>query len=82
MPPSFMSDLTDDESKAVSALKRVAAKWPRSLWLFSASGTLHVMKCNKDGDRVMMPNHGIAGGGVDPDYSVDTIDIPNDGGDW
>jgi hypothetical protein len=70
--------LTDDEMQAISALKRLARQWPRSLWLFSASGSLEVMKKNDDGEVVMIPEYG----GVDPAYSVATIDIENDGGDW
>ena len=27
-------DLNDEEKKAIRALKRVAKKWPKSLWLF------------------------------------------------
>ena len=78
--------LTQDEEKAVKALKRVAKKWPKSLWLFSASGTLTVMKKNSEGKRAIVggavgPAGGV-GGGVDPEYIVDSIGIENDGGDW
>jgi len=69
-------DLTKEEEKAIKSLQRVAAKWPNSLWLFSASGSLMVMK-NKDGGAAKTNS-----GGVDPDYIVGTIDIDNDGGDW
>ena len=68
--------LTPDEKRAIAALKRVATDWPESLWLFSASGSLCVMK-KKDGKRVYLPTYG-----VDPDYLVDKIAIENDGGDW
>ena len=70
-------DLNDEEKKAIRALKRVAKKWPKSLWLFSASGSLCVMKKGPDGNCVMTP-----GGGVDQNYLVDSIYISNDGGDW
>jgi hypothetical protein len=70
-------DLTSEEKKAISALKRIAKKWPDSLWLFSASGNLCVMRNDADGQNVMTP-----GGGVDQKYIVDKIEIPNDGGDW
>jgi len=77
-------NLTKDEEKAVKALKRLATKWPKSLWLFSASGTLTVMKKNNDGEKAIVP--GRAGrngeGAFDPDYIVDSIKIENDGGDW
>lgn len=66
-----------EEERAVAALRRIAKRWPRSLWLFSGSGALHVMRTNAAGERVCT-----SGGGVDPAYSVATIDIPNDGGDW
>jgi len=69
--------LTVEEKRAIAALKRVAKIWPPSLWLFSASGNLCVMRNGPDGDSVMCSN-----GGVDQDYKVDKIDIPNDGGDW
>ncbi len=65
------------EAKAITALKRVAERWPDSLWLFSASGTLCVMRKGPDGEHVMRK-----GAGVDPDYEVATIDIENSGGDW
>ena len=70
--------LTKDENNAIRALQRVAKRWPDTLWLFSGSGTLHVMRAGEDGGAVMTANFG----GVDPDYCVTTIDIVNDGGDW
>lgn len=76
---TISDDLTSDERKAVSTLKRLAKRWPKSLWLFSASGDLHVMKCGPDGERVRNPHIPDA---VDPDHVVETIKIPNDGGDW
>lgn len=69
--------LTAEEKKAVAALKRVAKKWPQSLWLFSANGDLCVMRYGPDGQRVM------DGSGISQAYEIDKIDnIPNDGGDW
>ncbi len=70
-------ELNDEERKAIAALKRVAKKWPSTLWLFSASGTLHVMRNGEDGGPVHLDNNAI-----DPDYLVDNIRIQNDGGDW
>lgn len=72
-----MDDLTQEEKAAISALKRLAKRWPESLWLFSASGTLTVMRCGEGGEHVKNEL-----GGMDQDYCLDTIDIPNDGGDW
>ena len=69
--------LTKEEQGAISALERVAKRWPDSLWLFSASGTLHVMRTGSEGEQVHLFHHGI-----DPGYCVTTIDIQNDGGDW
>jgi hypothetical protein len=71
------NDINADEKKAIAALKRVAKIWPKTLWLFSASGSLHVMKTDENGERVHLPDDG-----MDPDFVVDTINISNDGGDW
>ena len=70
-------DLTADELKAIAALQRVAKTWPKSLWLFSASGSLNVMKKNAAGDMAET-----AYGGFDQEFSVAKINIQNDGGDW
>jgi hypothetical protein len=70
-------DLSPEELAAIRALKRLAKKWPKSLWLFSASGSLCVMKVGPDGERMYK------GEGVDHDYIVDHIhNLPNDGGDF
>lgn len=74
-----MSDLTPDERRAIASLKRLAKRWPKSLWLFSASGSLNVMRCGADGARV---HHRHPDCGVDQSYSLTTVDLPNDGGDW
>jgi len=69
--------LTSDEARAIAALERLAVTWPKSLWLFSASGSLCVMK-KKNGKRAMTPT-----GGFDNDYQVGSpIKIDNDGGGW
>jgi len=72
---------TEEEAKWIRAFKRLAKKCPDSLWLFSGSGTLYVMRKNESG------HHAIDGpassrGGVDQDYILDHVDIENDGGDW
>jgi len=69
--------LTKQEELAIKLLKKVVHHWPESLWLYAANGTLCVMR-KENGQRVMRS----FGGGVDPDYEVDTIDIECDGGDW
>jgi hypothetical protein len=42
-------EITKDEQKAIKSLERLAKKWPKSLSLFSWSGTLLVMKRIDDG---------------------------------
>lgn len=69
-------DLTKEEQSAISSLKRVAKKWPKSLWLFSASGALLVMKKDENNEKVYK------GDGIDPNYEVAHIFIENDGGDF
>lgn len=70
-----MKELTKAEEKAIELLEKTAKHWPKSLWLFSAGGTLHVMK-KKDGQQVFVD------GGADQEYSVAIITIENSGGDW
>lgn len=85
---------TPEEQKAIDALKRLARSWPKSLWLFAVDGTLMVMQCGKNGERVyhlqgdtdsegrsIDPDQKSTGG-VDAEYVVDAVDIPCDGGDW
>ncbi len=73
-------ELSKEEKSAISRLKSLAKVWPKSLWLFSASGTLCVMKTDEKGHRVHHEHPQNCG--VDQEYIVDTINIPNDGGDW
>ena len=77
-----LTDLTDDEKRVIGALKRLARKWPMTLWLYSASGSLNVMRCNSEGKHAVSDRGLDQHGGVDPAYSITVIDIPNDGGDW
>lgn len=70
--------LTAHERVAIEALQRAAKMWPATLWLFSASGTLHVMRKGPRGEHVETET-----GGMDPSYSIATVEgIDNDGGDW
>lgn len=69
-------ELTTREEKAISELKAIAKRWPKSLWLFSASGTLLVMKKDSDG------NKRYNGESVAREAIVDYIHIENDGGDF
>lgn len=77
----LMSDsqpLTREERRAIAALKRIALRWPESLWLFAnGSAGIHVLKCDNDGNR----RYG-EGGGIDQNFLVGTAYIPNDGGDF
>lgn len=60
--------LTKEEERAVAALNRLAKRWPKSLQLFSWSGSLHVLKPG-DGRTIEAA-------------TVTTIaGIPNSGGD-
>lgn len=70
-------ELTKEEEKAIASLKRLEKRWPDTLWLFSASGKLCVMRKGEGGHHPTTHT-----GGVDADYIVDTVDIENDGGDW
>lgn len=69
--------LTRHEKSVIRQFKRLETIWPETLWLFSGDGKLTVMKTGDNGERVMTEL-----GGVDPDYAVEIIDIPNDGGGW
>ena len=68
-------DLAEEERKAIASLKRLAARWPRTLTLMSMSGTLVVVR--SDDGRLN------AEGPVRGESVIDTVHgIPNDGGDW
>ena len=70
-------DPTKKEKNAINTLKRLAKRWPESLWLFADGNGLHVMRSDIDGKHIICDN-----GAMDPDCILDTIDIENDGGDW
>jgi len=71
-----MIEITLKEEKAINMLKELANNWPDTLWLYSASGDLCVMK--KNNSQPVMTKLG----SVDPKYVIETINIENDGGDW
>jgi hypothetical protein len=73
----YWGRLNAAETEAVQTLQRLARRWPSSLWLFSASGTLWVMKKNSKGQRVSRDV-----GGYDERRVVGKFPIENDGGDW
>lgn len=72
-----MEELSKEEKRAINALERIAKKWPKSLWLYSGSGSLCVMKKAEGNNRAMNEN-----GGVCQEHIITTIKIENDGGDW
>jgi hypothetical protein len=77
-------ELKPKEIRLTNRLKKLANDWNKDgkrLWLFSASGTLHVMldEC-KGNPHPRMTS--LNGGGVNPDNIVCYIPIANDGGDW
>ena len=68
-----MEMLTKEEEKAIRSLERVAKKWPKSLKLFSQSGTLPVIKQHPehpedDHGRVVDGISGIENDGGDNDW--------------
>ena len=68
---------TKAEAKWIADMKALARRRPKRLWLFSASGSLLVMRADEDGNHMQTADKG-----VDPAYVLDRINIPNDGGDW
>ena len=66
-----------NEKIIIKKLKELEKIWPKDYWLFSASGTLFLMKM-KNGKRVLTDN-----GAMDQDYSIEKFPgILSDGGDW
>ena len=73
-----MPELTDEERKAIASIKRLAKRWPASLWLFAGGQNgIAIMRTGPDGKRMHT-----SADGVDPDFCVDTVNLPADGGDW
>jgi hypothetical protein len=72
-------ELSADERRVIDALKRVAKQWPETLWLYSADGTLCVMRKGEDGKHAMRPDDIDS---VDQRYVLARIGIENSGGDW
>jgi hypothetical protein len=70
--------LTKKEIDAISSLKSLEKRWPKTLWLFAGGSSISIMRCGPDGEHVTLPGYG----GMDPSYRVDSVDIDNDGGDW
>ncbi len=70
--------MTKEEKNAIKTLKRLAKRWPKSLWLFAVSGGLCVMQKSEKGEHVFFEGKEA----LDPGYIVDTIKIDSSGGDW
>ncbi len=68
---------TPEEAKAIRALKRLAKKWPKSLWLFAGNGEIAILRAGPNGEHVVNSS-----GAVDQAFVVGSVDIPNDGGGW
>jgi hypothetical protein len=65
--------ITPREEKAIKALKALAKTWPKSLNLFSHSGTLCVTKEGSEGIPILVDSiSGIRNDGGDP--SADELD--------
>ncbi len=78
-----MLPVTVEEKRAIATLKRLAKRWPKTLWLASMNSSLHVMATGPTGEREYHPvTTDGSGGGLNAAYSLTTVDIPNDGGDW
>lgn len=72
-------ETTIEERQAIAALKRLAKRWPDTLWLFSGGQQgAAIMKLGPNGERVTT---GI-GEGFDSEYVVDQVNLPVEGGDW
>jgi hypothetical protein len=70
-----MTELTAEEKRAIASLKRLAKKWPITLWLYSGSGSLTVMR-KVNGKRAM------TGASYDQSAIIEHVDIESDGGDF
>ena len=69
--------LSKEEKATIAKLKRLEKTWPKTLWIFSASGILNIMKVGDNGEHIYTSQ-----GGVDPEYVVGEVNVPSDGGDW
>ena len=71
-------ELTEREEKAIKSLKRLAKKWPPTLWVFAGNGGLHILRTGKNGEVVLTES-----GAVNADYGVGSVEgIYADGGDY
>jgi len=68
--------LTVKEDTWIKDFRKLVKRCPESLWLFSASGTLCVMKFPEDYEI------NLKSGSVNQENIVATIPITNEGGGW
>jgi hypothetical protein len=74
--------LTAEEKRAIASLKRLAKRWPKSLWLFSDGVNLNIMKTNRKGAVVFRRDRPYSNDLVDRRYVVaEVVGILSDGGD-
>lgn len=71
-------ELTKDEVLAIRALKRVAARWPETLWIFCDGNSMKVCKKNAEGRQAFVPRSGAPA--YDHSYIVGEVMIESDGG--
>lgn len=69
---------TEEEKKVIASLKRLAKKWPSTVWLFVDGNSVHVMRIGETERHATTGR----GQGIDPDYILDSVNIDCDGGDW
>lgn len=72
-----MIEPTAKEAAIIKELKSLARHWPKSLWLYSANGTLCVMRAGPNGEKKQVG----CDDDIDPAGLITTIKIPKDGGD-
>lgn len=67
--------LTTEEQSAIKSLHRLSKKWPRSLSLFSYSGTLCICRCQDGLQYIVDTVHDIPNDGGDPDQDEVVQDV-------
>lgn len=78
------TECTPEEDKLIDSLKRLAAKWEKDgkrLWIYSASGSLHVMM-RGDIASNPIPEYEKYGGANYKNSIIIIHGILNDRGDW
>ena len=69
---------TPIEKRIIRALMRLDKIWPKELWLYSANGTLNLMRKHPDGSKTKKGEEQF-----DHELVIERFPrIENDGGDW